>query len=524
MRAYFRGDYGAGRLEYPFFTNAAVTTFNQLHLRAGMNDPVNPFITDELVRRLFVDMGQVSAHGDVMNLFVNGQYKGYYNPAEHIEEQFCQAWHGGGPDWDVITVGSQPLDGDTLEWNRLRSYVNSQDVTQPDVYLEIERQLDLVNFVDYLLLNVYAGTGDWGGNNWRTARERVPGAKFRYYVWDAEWAFGQYNRPVSINSFENELAGNNEMALLYKRLKQSPEFRLLFADRIQKHLFNGGALVESNVLARFEALRSSMSEVLSNMQQTIPTAWVPNRCGYIMEHLAAQGLLASDNAPVFSQHGGRVPAGFLLNMSAPAGTIYYTMNGADPRERFTGAVSADALAWTNGVALSIQRSTVVKSRTLKGADWSALTEAEFTVGQLGLPLCISEIMYHPLGGDAYEFVELFNAGATPMDLSGFSFQGISYTFPQSTTLAAGATIVLIPNTAPDLFAARYPGVTVFGQYANSLANGGERLAVLDRDHQVVVSVDYRDDSGWPTVADGGGYSLTLLDPNGNPDSPANWRD
>src|SRR2546426_287274 len=38
-----------------------------------------------------------------------------------------------------------------------------------------------------------------------------------------------------------------------------------------------------------------------------------------------------------------------------------------------------------------------------------------------------------------------------------------------------------------------------------------------------MTVDYKDSGGWPTAPDGGGYSLEIIDPNGDPDDPANWR-
>ena len=49
---------------------------------------------------------------------------------------------------------------------------------------------------------------------------------------------------------------NSEIARIYQRLRANPEFRLLWADRIQKHFFNGGAqlYISNNVpAARFLA-------------------------------------------------------------------------------------------------------------------------------------------------------------------------------------------------------------------------------------------------------------------------------
>ena len=132
-------------------------------------------------------------------------------------------------------------------------------------------------------------------------------------------------------------------------------------------------------------------------------------------------------------------------------------------------------------------------------------------------------MYNPIGGSTYEFLELQNIGATPVDLSGFSFDGITYVFPNGTILAPGALMVLANNASPSAFATRYPGVVVAGYYGGNLSNSGERIALLDQNGNTVISVDYSNGGGWPTAANGGGYSLEIINPNGDPDDPANWR-
>jgi len=111
---------------------------------------VNPFIKDELVRRLHVEMGQVGSHGTFNTLWVNGVYKGYYNTVERIDKDFCQSWHGGSNNWDVIEQFSDPLDGDVAQWNAMRNFINAQDLAVPANYVEAGRRLDLTNFVDYL--------------------------------------------------------------------------------------------------------------------------------------------------------------------------------------------------------------------------------------------------------------------------------------------------------------------------------------------------------------------------------------
>jgi hypothetical protein len=542
-RLYFRSDYGDGRLDYPFFTNTTVTSFDQLVLRAGFNDNSNPFIRDELSRRLSHDMGQVASHGNFVNLFINGEYKGYYNPTERVHEEMMQAYHGGSSEWDVMSPrfatsssGLGVVDGDRQNFNTFVNYVNTQPVTSQTIYQQVTQRMDVVNFVDYCLLNVYAGMGDWPDNNWRAGRERSTNGIWRFIAWDAEWGMGIYGRVVTRDTFAESGGGpdnsglatpSSEIANIYQRLRQNPEFRMVWADRIHKHMFNGGALMDQNVTAHFNGMRSQLSGVIPSMDASILSPWVAQRRGVIMPHFQQYGLLRSSNAPSFNQHGGRVPRNFRLTMTlsnAANTVIYFTTNGVDPRVMFTSGVSPSASVWDAGADFRLQQSTLVKARSLEnGTNWSALTEAQFEAGTLGVPIRITEINYNPPGGNGFEFIELQNVGSTPVDLGGMYFDGITFTFLLGTVLQPGATLVLSSDADPNGFAARYPGVAVAGQFGGSLANGGERITLHERNGASIFSVDYDDENGWAEAADGQGSSLEISDVFGDVDDPANWR-
>jgi hypothetical protein len=554
FRLYFRGDYGDGRLEYPLFPLTAVQSFDQVVLRAGFNDqgPPEPFIRDETVRRMSHDMGQVASHGGFMNIFTNGGYAGYYNPTERVHEEFMQSHLGGGSEWDVIApsfaTGAEELgvvDGDRNEFNNFMNYVWNQQtaatITNPVVYREVARRLDIPNFVDYCLLNAYVAMGDWPANNWRAARERSTNGIWRFIGWDCEWGMGIYALGVTRDSFAFSgtgtedaglnSTGNAEIARLYQRLRPNREFRLLWADRIQKHFFNGGALTGGNISNRFNAQRAELSAVIPAMQTEI-LDWARDRHNIIMGQFntyglygfsnALYGIFASSNAPAFNKHGGAVTPGFSLTMTAPLpnSTIYYTTDGADPRVMFTGAVSNSAVAYSGPLVLN--QTMRIRARSLwQGTNWSALNEADFNVASLGIALRLTELNYNPTNA-AHEFLEIQNVGSTPVDLSGMNFEGITFTFNVGTSLAPGARLVLVSDFGPAEFAARYPGVAVFGYYSGNLNNGGERLALKDRNGNYIFSVDYDDAGGWPAAPDGGGFSLEVTDAFGDADDPANW--
>jgi len=190
----------------------------------------------------------------------------------------------------------------------------------------------------------------------------------------------------------------------------------------------------------------------------------------------------------------------------------------------TGTVAPLAQLYNSAIGLS--QSMNVKARALfNGTNWSALVEAPFTVDSLLPTLRITEIMYNPIGGDVYEFLELQNTGPIPLNIGNYSFGGISFTFPFGYTLNAGQRIVLGNNGNTNLFNARYPGVVVAGWFGGSLNNGGETITIFDATvptPRIVLTVTYDDEGGWPASADGGGYSLEITDANADPDDMANW--
>jgi spore coat protein CotH len=114
---------------------------------------------------------------------------------------------------------------------------------------------------------------------------------------------------------------------------------------------------------------------------------------------------------------------------------------------------------------------------------------------------INEIMYHPGSGESGdEFVELYNSSGGVVDLTGWSFDGIDYTFPPGSSITAGGYLVLASNATQ--FFETYD-VTADGLYLLELGDAGERLVLLDD-------------------PDGLGPSLEVIDPDQDNSIPRNW--
>jgi hypothetical protein len=153
------------------------------------------------------------------------------------------------------------------------------------------------------------------------------------------------------------------------------------------------------------------------------------------------------------------------------------------------------------------------------------TPATPTPAQQGLR--VTEIMYDPPAGGSfaagdYEFIELMNISATPLDLTGTAFdEGITFTFG-ALTMAPGQRIVLVRN--PAAFAERYPAAPApAGTYTGALDNSGERIRIVDARGEEVL--DFRYEGTWYANSHGGS-SLVIEDVNAAWDTWENqsaWR-
>lgn len=569
----FRGDFGETDLEYRLFPDSPAREFDDLILRPDFNSSWRHWsdvlsngngayqrsrgtrTRDAWIKQTFRDMGQVASYNRYCHLFINGLYWGTYDFSDQPTKHFGANYFGGtDAEYDAYDQGILKA-GTSAAYNAMTAIANLADNAN---YERMKQYLDVPEYMDYVLLHFFVGHQDWGLNkNWHALRRRVSGPQgtFKYFPWDGECHLLEEN--------VNRVSNTDVPSGLHTKLKDNAQYRLDFADRVHKHLIApGGALTRAANTNRWLFWQALLDKPIvaescrwgdyrRDVHQyseapyvlyTRESHWLPennrllnsyfvNRPATVLNQLRAAGLYPSVDAPEFREttttgtiiSSSAVGVGYIVAMNRPggAGTIYYTTNGADPRVYYAGTVSSAAAAYT--APLVLNATLTLKARVFNASVWSALNEATFTVGELGLPLRITEINYNPVGGDAYEFIELQNTGALPLDVGGFSFQGINFVFPDGTTLATGATVVLANNANLAAFTARYPGLAVLGTFGGSLDNGGERLALLDRNRRTVTAVHYDDENGWPTAADGGGYSLEIIDPQGDPNAPANWR-
>jgi len=322
FRYYFRDSYGPKDLEYPLFADlgSTVTSFDRLVARGGHNDGYNPFIRDELTRRLHTDMGEVAANGMLANIFINGEYKAYYNITERIDEDFMQSHHANNNEYDIAGFLNSPpgafeiKEGDDDEFQALMDLVDSgADFSQASNYQMIVDKVDIDSYINYLLVQLYSGNDDWPINNWLAGRQKVAGAKWIFYVWDSEGTFGGSvvgnelpqvtatgldSYPFWQGGYGAGLKGENTpLANLYRAAVQNATFRSRFSTLTHAAFDGAGPLSDASVTTRYTELKTEflgVSQILTDNAHTFDTfiedSWIAARRAVILTALQGEGL------------------------------------------------------------------------------------------------------------------------------------------------------------------------------------------------------------------------------------------
>ena len=277
FRLYWRG---GTHLEYPLLPNKPeITRFRRLVVRSGGNDQATGWdgnltwvmmrcwLQGELWRQAG---GNASSHLSVI-LLLNGEMWGMYNIRERIDRFFLQENFGIDPNNVDLIKYEHPgratvQEGSLDEWNSLNEFFENADLTDPDVYRQAHELIDVQNFTDYTIMQIYAGNWDWPQNNVYAFRERTAGAKWQWILWDIDDAF-MMRSPINHNTLQwgtrdrarRDLAppwyaeaGATTLhtTLMLRKLLENAEYREFFTGRA-KHLLDT-VLHPENVIQEIE--------------------------------------------------------------------------------------------------------------------------------------------------------------------------------------------------------------------------------------------------------------------------------
>ena len=273
FRLVFKSEYGPKSLDYPLFGADEPSKFDQLVLRChfgnawqhwdGGNRERAQYTRDVWARRMQRKMGRTSVNALYVNLFLNGMYWGIYNIAERVDDQFGKDHLGGAKsDIDVVKIEEdggnhhEASEGTLDAWEQMVATAKQAAKTQS--YEQLQSMLDIDSFIDYMLINQYAGNTDWAHHNWYAILRRGADSQgFRFLCWDSEIIFEDVN--VSVLDKNN---GSAYPTGLFQNLLKNKDFADRYGRRAQELLADNGLLGPKSVVETWDSLYHVISKAI----------------------------------------------------------------------------------------------------------------------------------------------------------------------------------------------------------------------------------------------------------------------
>jgi hypothetical protein len=272
LALYARGRYGSEFFNYKFFNDKDIEQFKRIALRNSGQDWANTLFRDGMHQSLI--MGQMDIDYQAYRpavLILNGEYWGIHNIREKVDDDYVEANHKVAKDnidylfhFDgKVNVGR----GDIEHYNAMLAFMEANDMTLPESYEYLKTQMDMNEYLNYQVAQMYWVNTAWLSENTKLWRPRVEGGKWRWMLFDTDFGFGLYES-YHINMLEHSTATDGPSwpnppwsTFLFRKLVENPQFRDDFVQRFAAHL---------NTTFLLERVLEIMDRVAGNIRTEMP--------------------------------------------------------------------------------------------------------------------------------------------------------------------------------------------------------------------------------------------------------------
>ncbi len=342
LRVYARSEYGQSWIEYPVFPGETTNLFKRLILRNGGNDNGRTNFRDAYIQDLVKDTGVGTQWQRPCIVLLNGEYWGIHNIRQRFDKYFLQVMYGADPDNIDLLSGpnSDPEEGDKIQFLETLTYIFNHDMSDPNHFAHVETLVDMDDYITYTAIQLFIANTDWPQNNIDHWRERVPGSRWRWLLYDTDLSFNATTEQSPVfDAVSRILSGSTARhARMMQSFMSNPDFRAAF-------------LTRSADLMNKEFAQPNMSERLNSFQ----AAFTPEMAEHIHRWRAPVSVANWDTvqiermrAFVGARHAHHLS--HLVSAFDLPGTTSLTVNQPHPQRGSirvnTIDLSGDAPSWT----------------------------------------------------------------------------------------------------------------------------------------------------------------------------------
>ncbi len=253
-----RHRYGDNRFRYRFFGKKGLKKFKYLVLRNSGSDFGKTHFRDALMTQLVKNWDLDVQDYRPVQVYLNGTYWGIYNLREKINRYYLASHFD--VDKDSIELIEHKLTrryGNTAHYRRLLAFLEQNNLTNDASFAAVQSMMDVNNFMDYQIAQIYFDNQDAGGNI-KYWRPNTPNGRWRWILYDTDWGFGLYDAKAYRN---NSLAFHTApdgpswpnppwSTFILRKLLENKTFERQFANRFADYL--NSDLESGHVLATIE--------------------------------------------------------------------------------------------------------------------------------------------------------------------------------------------------------------------------------------------------------------------------------
>ncbi len=547
LAIYARDRYGYPEISGQVFPGKPIHTFQALVLRNSGQDWGKTFFRDALTSALVAQTDvDVMAYRPAL-VFINGQLWGIHNIREKMNEHFLAANRGVDPDNIDFVERDTVILGDDIHYQALLHFVETQDMTLPVNFTYVREQMDVENFMDYILSVLFYANPDWPWNNVRCWRPRTPGGKWKWMLYDMDYTFHGGHLGPDANTFNEMYSQQNGTTLLFFTLLENSTFRFDFINRYADHL--NTTFDSTRVLQVIQQLQSGIENAMpyhiTRWQYSFVGPWWlgksidsmeewyqniavardfgQRRANYVRQHIVDyfqlyDGGIGTLNLDVSPSGLGFVRINHLLLDNLPWSGKYFPSVAVKLQ-----AIPRPGYRFSHWEGVSVP---AVPSVSVLFQDNQTITAVFEPDTMTTSPVVINEINYRSAANfDTEDWIEFYNSTGASLDISGWQFKDSDdahvFVFPSGTVLPADGYIVLCRDTVA--FRQFFPLVLNYvGEMNFGLSSSGEKVRIFDHLGNLVDSLTYGISPPWPYQPNGNGPTLALKNPFLDNSLPGSW--
>jgi hypothetical protein len=268
--------FGTDEIIYRVFPQRELNTFKSLYLRnSGVPDNRSTFFRDAMQHSLLINKIDLDCQAYRPSvLFLNGEYWGIYNIRDKIDKDYIFSLHNVNPDdVDLLEYNMIPtpevMEGNAENYNAFYNYIRNNDLSVEQNYRYIGEWMDVDEYINYQICEIFFDNVFWPDQNIRMWRERKEGAKWRWILHDLDYGFGMPNQ-ISIgyrnNTLEYATSSNTGgsfvpplwSTLIFRKLLENNEFKVKFVQHFSSYL--NSIFHPDTILAVINQLQGNISK------------------------------------------------------------------------------------------------------------------------------------------------------------------------------------------------------------------------------------------------------------------------